>query len=201
MMAKRGLKLSAVHFFSYPYTSADAKNKVIELAKILTKYCNSLNLYIVPFTAIQEDIRAKCEESFTITIMRRFMMRICNMLAEKIGAGAVVTGESLGQVASQTMQGMRVTDEMAVYPVFRPLIGMDKEEIIAKAKAIGTFETSILPYDDCCTVFVPERPQTKPDPERTARQEVNMDVERLINDAVAGIERIYVKAGVSRGFL
>jgi len=193
MMAKRGLKLTAVHFFSYPYTSMDAKEKVKELAKILTNYCGSINLLIVPFTAIQEEINSKCDASFTITIMRRFMMRVCNAIAAKINAGAIVTGESLGQVASQTMQSMRVTEEVSALPVFRPLIGMDKDEIIAKAKAIGTFETSILPYDDCCTVFVPKYPQTRPDPSRTQYQERDIDIDKFVSDAVAGIERIYLK--------
>jgi thiamine biosynthesis protein ThiI len=194
MMAKRGLKLFAVHFHSFPYTSEAAKEKVVALTKILTRYVGSMELVVVPFTAIQEAIHLKCDASFMITIMRRVMMRIACRLAAARGAGAVVTGESLGQVASQTMQSMTVTTAVATLPVFRPVIGMDKDEIVERARAIGSFETSILPYADCCTVFLPPNPQTKPDQARTEFVESKLEnLEELIAAAIAAAESIRVK--------
>ncbi len=153
MMAKRGLRLVPVHFFSFPYTSELAKQKVLDLASILEDYCGELRVEVVPFTRIQEEIRANCPEDFFTLIMRRFMMRISDALAEKHGCKAIITGENLGQVASQTLEAMAVTEACSSYPVLRPLVGMDKEEIVRFARRIGTFETSVLPYEDCCTVY------------------------------------------------
>ncbi|MGM9526799.1 MAG: tRNA uracil 4-sulfurtransferase ThiI, partial [Oscillospiraceae bacterium] len=153
MIARRGIHLIPVHFFSFPYTSEQAKEKVLELARILTASCGRLTVEIVPFTHIQEEIRDKCPEEYFTLIMRRFMMRISERIADMNGCKALVTGENLGQVASQTMEALRVTEQPLSLPVLRPLIGMDKRDIIAIAEKIGTFETSILPYEDCCTVF------------------------------------------------
>ncbi len=162
MMAKRGVQLEMVHFFSYPYTSEEAKQKVLDLAKLLTPWCGRLKVHIVPFTAIQEELRRSCPEELFTILMRRFMMRIAQRVAFREGAGALITGESLGQVASQTMYAMRCTEAVCELPVFRPLIGMDKEEIIRIARKINTLETSNLPYEDCCTVFTPKHPRTRP---------------------------------------
>ena len=162
MIAKRGVRLVPVHFFSFPYTSEAAKEKVIELARLLTPYCGKMPLLVVPFTHIQEEIRDKCPEEYFTLIMRRFMMRIAEKIAEAQGAKAIVTGENLGQVASQTMEAMASTQAVLSLPVLQPLIGMDKEEIVRLARRIGTFETSILPYEDCCTVFTPRNPNTHP---------------------------------------
>ena len=155
MMAKRGLKIEAVHFHSYPYTSEQAKEKVVELARILTNYVDEIKLHIISFTKIQEQIHMNCDADYMITIMRRIMMRIAERLCLKNDLGAIITGESLGQVASQTMQSINVTNSVVSLPVFRPLIAFDKEDIMEIAKNIGTYDTSILPYDDCCTVFLP----------------------------------------------
>lgn len=166
MIGKRGVEIEAVHFYSYPYTSERAKEKVIELAKILASYCQKINLHIVPFTDIQLEINEKCPHEELTIIMRRAMMKIAEIIAKKTGALALVTGESVGQVASQTMQSLAVTNAVVSLPVFRPLIGMDKNEVIDIARKIGTFETSILPYEDCCTVFVAKHPTTKPKMEK-----------------------------------
>lgn len=192
-MAKRGLELDAVNFFSYPYTSERAKEKVISLAKILAQYTGPLRLHIVPFTDIQLAIRDNCPEEHLTLIMRRFMMKIAERVARKNGSGALITGESLGQVASQTLQALHVTNSVVDMPVFRPLIGMDKEEIVRTAREIDTFETSILPYEDCCTVFTPKHPTTKPKVERVIRSESVLDIESLIDEAVAGVETIVVR--------
>lgn len=162
MMAKRGVSLEMVHFFSPPYTSDAAKEKVLELAQLLTPWCGRLTVHIVPFTEIQEQIRMNCPEDHFTLIMRRFMMRLAQRVADEVRAKALVTGECLGQVASQTMEALRVSEDVAELPVLRPLIGMDKEEIIRISRKIGTFDTSILPYEDCCTVFTPRHPKTKP---------------------------------------
>ncbi|MBQ8830235.1 MAG: tRNA 4-thiouridine(8) synthase ThiI [Oscillospiraceae bacterium] len=190
MIAKRGISIIPVHFFSFPYTSEMAKQKVLDLAGILTKYCGKLMVEIVPFTHIQEEIREKCPEEYFTLIMRRFMMRISQRIAELNGAKALVTGENLGQVASQTMEAMAVTQECISLPVLQPLIGMDKEEIITVARKIGTFKTSILPYEDCCTVFTPRHPKTKPVVADVIEAESVLDIEGLVNEAVAGIERV-----------
>lgn len=188
-MIKRGVKLKAVHFHSFPYTSELAKQKVIDLAAILAKYGMEIELYIVPFTEVQEEIHKNCDNRFMITIMRRIMMRISEILARKSHCGAIITGESLGQVASQTMQSIYVTNSVVQMPVFRPLIGMDKEEIILTAKHIGTFETSILPYEDCCTVFLPENPVIKPVFEEVVEQEKKLDIETLVKNAIENTEK------------
>ncbi len=162
MIAKRGVELCCVHYHSFPYTSERAKEKVLELARILSEYCGKMRVYIVPFTEIQMQIHEKCPENFTTLIMRRYMMRIAEILARKDGAQALITGESIGQVASQTMEALGCTDEVVSMPVFRPCVGMDKSEIIERAEKIGTMETSSLPYEDCCTVFTPKHPATHP---------------------------------------
>ena len=190
MIAKRGVRLIPIHFFSFPYTSEAAKDKVIELARLLTEYCGRMTLEIVPFTHIQEEIRDKCPEEFFTLVMRRFMMRIAERIAEANGAKAIVTGENLGQVASQTMEAMASTQSVIHLPTLQPLVGMDKEEIVQLARRIGTFETSILPYEDCCTVFTPRHPRTRPKVSEVAEVEAALDVEALVNEALAGVERI-----------
>ena len=192
MIARRGVRLVPLHFFSFPYTSEAAKEKVIELARLLTAYCGKMPLLVVPFTHIQEQIRDKCPEEYFTLIMRRFMMRIAQKVAEDCGARAIVTGENLGQVASQTMEAMASTQAVLSLPVLQPLIGMDKEEIVRFARRIGTFETSILPYEDCCTVFTPRHPKTHPKVEEVALAESALDVDALVAEAFAGIERIQV---------
>ena len=192
MMAKRGLALDMVHFFSYPYTSPEAKDKVIELARLLTPWCGRLTVHVVPFTKIQEELRRSCPEELFTILMRRFMMRIACRVAYRVGAGALVTGESLGQVASQTMSAMRMTGAVCDLPILRPVVGMDKEEIVRIARKIGTFETSILPYEDCCTVFTPRHPRLRPLPGEIEAAEANLDIEALVDEAVKNIERIQV---------
>ena len=190
MMAKRGMTLRSVHFHSFPYTSMQAKQKVLDLAKIVKKY--TLHMTVVSFTEIQTAIHEKCPEEYMITIMRRFMMRIAEKLAQKHGAGAVITGESLGQVASQTLESITSTNSVATLPVFRPLIGFDKDEIIEIAQKIGTFETSILPYEDCCTIFLPKKPVTKPRLSAVLKVESALDVETLVNNALQNIEVVEI---------
>ena len=190
MIAKRGVRLIPVHFFSFPYTSQQAKDKVIELGRQLTAYCGRMTMEVVPFTHIQEEIRDKCPEEYFTLIMRRFMMRIAQHIAEANGAKAIVTGENLGQVASQTMEAMASTQAVTHLPVLQPLIGMDKEEIITIARKIGTFDTSILPYEDCCTVFTPRHPRTRPQVSEVEAAESALDVEALVQEAIQGIERI-----------
>ena len=162
MIAKRGVELCCVHYHSFPYTSERAREKVLELARLLSEYCGKMRVHVVPFTEIQMQIHAKCPENYTTLIMRRYMMRIAEIIARKDGAQALITGESIGQVASQTMEALGCTDAVVNMPVFRPAIGMDKSEIIERAQKIGTFETSSLPYEDCCTVFTPKHPATHP---------------------------------------
>lgn len=190
MMAKRGVALEMVHFFSYPYTSPEAKEKVLELARLLTPWTGRLVVHVVPFTQIQEELRRSCPEALFTLLMRRFMMRIAEKVAQRVGAEGLVTGESLGQVASQTMQAMAVTGRVCTLPVFRPVVGMDKEEIIRTARKIGTFETSILPYEDCCTVFTPRHPKTRPHLDEIEAAEAALDIDGLIQAAVEGIERV-----------
>lgn len=193
MMARRGVQLEMVHFVSPPYTSQQAQDKVLELARQLTAYCGRMLVHIVPFTEIQEEIRRNCPEEYFTLIMRRFMMRIAEAVAKKAGAKALVTGESLGQVASQTMMALGVTEDVTTMPVLRPLIGMDKVEIIRIARDIGTFDTSILPYEDCCTVFTPRHPATRPDLEAVRTAEAALDVEGLVAKALAGETWVRVK--------
>lgn len=190
MIAKRGVRLIPVHFFSFPYTSQQAKDKVIELGHQLTAYCGRMTMEVVPFTHIQEEIRDKCPEEYFTLIMRRFMMRIAQHIAEANGAKAIVTGENLGQVASQTMEAMASTQAVTHLPVLQPLIGMDKEEIITLARKIGTFDTSILPYEDCCTVFTPRHPRTRPQVSEVEAAESALDIDALVQGAIQGIERI-----------
>lgn len=190
LIARRGIHLIPVHFFSFPYTSEQAKEKVLELAKTLTEWCGRLTVEIVPFTHIQEEIREKCPEEYFTLLMRRFMMRISEKIAEQNGCKALVTGENLGQVASQTMEALRVTEECISLPVLRPLIGLDKADIVKYARAIGTFDTSILPYEDCCTVFTPRRPKTKPRVEDVLAVESALDVKSLVEEALRGVERV-----------
>lgn len=183
MMAKRGLELIGVHFHSFPFTSDRAKEKVVDLAKILAQYTGKLKLYIVPFTEIQTKIVELCPERQTILIIRRYMMRITERIAKIQNAKSLITGESLGQVASQTQESLTVTNDVVEMPVFRPLIGMDKVEIVDTAQDIGTFETSTLPYEDCCTVFVPKHPETKPKLDRIRESE--REIELLAEDLIA----------------
>ncbi len=192
MMAKRGMELEAVHFYSYPYTSERARDKVIALAKILSRYCYRIKLHIVPFTEIQLEINDKCPEDQLTILMRRAMMTISERIAKKNGAQALITGESLGQVASQTVQGLAVTNAAVEMPVFRPLIGMDKNEVIEIARKIDTFETSILPYEDCCTVFVAKHPKTRPKLDEILRLEEGLKLEELIEKAVQETEILLV---------
>ncbi len=193
MIAKRGVELECVHFFSYPYTSERAKEKVLELARLMTKYCGRMTVDIVGFTQIQEAIRDNCPEEYFTLIMRRFMMKISQRIAKEHGCKALVTGENLGQVASQTMEAMNVTGAVVDLPIFMPLIGMDKEEIVTIARKIGTMETSILPYEDCCTVFTPRHPKTKPVLSQVEAAEAKLDVEAHIEQAIANTEKISVK--------
>ena len=190
MMAKRGLELCSVHFFSYPYTSERAKEKVLELADIVTNYSGRMEVYVVPFTEIQEAIRDNCPEEMFTLIMRRFMMRIAQEVADRNGAKALVTGENLGQVASQTMEALGCTEAVTRLPVLRPLIGFDKEEIVRLSRRIGTFELSTLPYEDCCTVFTPRHPRTRPRLDAVEEAESALDIEGLVAEAMAGIERV-----------
>ena len=193
MLAKRGVEIECVHFFSYPYTSQLAKDKVLELARLVTKYCGRMTVNVVSFTQIQEAIRDNCPEEYFTLIMRRFMMEISQRIAKDDGCGALITGENLGQVASQTMQAMAVTGAVVDIPIFMPLVGMDKEEIITIARKIGTLETSILPYEDCCTVFTPKHPKTKPTLGQVQHAEKGLDREALIQEALASVEKITVK--------
>ena len=192
MISKRGVELCCVHYHSFPYTSERAKEKVLELARILSEYCGKMRVYVVPFTEIQMEIHEKCPENFTTLIMRRYMMRIAEILARKDGAQALITGESIGQVASQTMEALGCTDEVVNMPIFRPCVGMDKSEIIERAEQIGTMETSALPYEDCCTVFTPKHPATHPRKELVRRAEEKLDSEALIAAAVEGTEIVEV---------
>ncbi len=195
MIAKRGVQLELLHFASPPYTSQQAREKVLQLAQELTVWCGRLTVHVVPFTEIQEEIRRKCPEDHFTLIMRRFMMRLGDALAHELACKAIVTGESLGQVASQTIQALVVSDDVATLPVLRPLIGMDKEEIVRIARHVGTFDTSILPYEDCCTVFTPRHPKTKPDLEQVREYEAALDIDGLCGKALAGREmiRLYPK--------
>ena len=193
MIAKRGVEIECIHFFSYPYTSELAKEKVLELAHIMTKFCGRMTVDIVGFTEIQEAIRDHCREEYFTIIMRRFMMRIAEAIGRDHGAKCLVTGENLGQVASQTMDAMAVTGAVVHMPIFHPLIGMDKEEIVAVARRIGTLDTSILPYEDCCTVFTPKHPKTKPVLAQVEAEEQKLDVEGLIARAIANTEKTQIR--------
>ncbi len=191
-MAKRGLRLNAIHFASPPYTSARAEMKVKTLLSKVARYSGSINLAIVPFTEIQDEIAKNCPEDYFTLIMRRMMMRISEKIANSTGSLALITGESLGQVASQTLPALVTTDNVTNIPVLRPLIGMDKEEIISISRKIDAFETSILPYEDCCTVFTPKHPKTRPTVELCEKAEQGLDIERLIETAIAETQYTYI---------
>ena len=193
MIAKRGVEIECVHFFSYPYTSQLAKDKVLELARLVTRYSGRMTVNIVSFTEIQEAIRDNCPEEYFTLLMRRFMMEIAQRLAKHDGCGALITGENLGQVASQTMEAMTVTGAVVDIPIFMPLVGMDKEEIVSISRKIGTFDTSILPYEDCCTVFTPKHPKTKPTIGQLINAEASLDRQAMIDKAVETVERIQVR--------
>ena len=194
MIAKRGVELEAVHFHSHPYTSDRAKEKVIDLAREMAQYCGKIRLHIVPFTQIQLDIIEKCPENYLTVIMRRIMMRIAEKVSNSTGSAALITGESIGQVASQTMESLVCTDNAVNIPVFRPLIGMDKEEIVTISKKIGTYETSILPYEDCCTIFVPKHPKTKPQLNEIIEAEKALEnIEEMIDQAISEEEILVIK--------
>ncbi len=195
MLAKRGVKIEAVHFESFPYTSERAKEKVLELASIMTSYTGSMRVHVISLTKIQETIAKECDEDYFTLLLRRFMMECAQRVAEKNDCKALITGESVGQVASQTIQAIGVTDSIARLPVFRPCIGMDKEEIVEIARKIDTFETSILPYEDCCTVFTPRHPKTKPELEKVLVEERKLDFEALVEDAMLTEEIITVNCG------
>ena len=191
MIAKRGMSLDCVHFHSYPYTNMQAKEKVIDLAKVLSEYACGMNLHVIKVTHIQEEIHKKCNGEYMVTLLRRFMMRIAEKIAESCGAQCIITGESLGQVASQTIEGM--TSSNAVIerlPVLRPLCGFDKNEIIERSKDIGTYDISILPYEDCCTVFLPKHPVTRPKMEDVLSEEAKLDVQALVSEALSTLELI-----------
>ncbi len=191
LMSKRGMPLHAIHFHSFPYTSQLAKDKVITLAKIISEYTGNITLHIVPFTKIQEEIHKNCKPEFMITLMRRIMMRIAEIIAKENNLKAIITGESLAQVASQTIESITVTNSVINdLPVLRPLIAMDKEDIIEISKKINTYKTSILPYEDCCTVFLPEHPLIKPKLEKVLKEEERLDIKNLIDNALKQVEII-----------
>ena len=194
MMAKRGVRLDAVHFESFPYTSERAREKVLELAQIVSEYSGDIFVHVVSLTHIQEELVKACEEDYFTLLLRRYMMTIAERIAKEKGCMALITGESLGQVASQTMQALGVTDAAVSLPVFRPCIGMDKEEIVTVARKIGTFETSIQPYEDCCTVFTPKHPRTKPELEKVLAQENKLDFAALVEEALGTAYTVHIKA-------
>jgi len=193
MVAKRGAVIEALHFESFPYTSERAKEKVLELARLVTEYTGKMNVHVISLTKIQEELKKSINEEYFTLLLRRSMMRLAERVAKKHHCEALVTGESLGQVASQTMQALGVTDSVVDMPVFRPCIGMDKEEIITIARKINTFETSILPYEDCCTVFTPKHPKTRPALEKVIAEEKKLDMAALEDEAFAAIEDIVIK--------
>ena len=193
LIAKRGVQLNCIHYHSFPFTSEQAKQKVVDLARLLSAYAGPIRMYVVPFTEIQQELYQKCPESQLTILMRRYMMRIANRVARRAHCQALITGESIGQVASQTMDGLCCTNAVCDMPVFRPLIGFDKTEIMEVAERIGTYETSILPYEDCCTIFTPKHPQTKPRVEQLEESETLIDGEELIRRAMEGIEIINIQ--------
>ena len=194
MMAKRGVKLEALYFESMPYTSEQARGKVLDLAAEVARWAGSMTVHVISLTHIQEELVKACDEEYFTLLLRRYMMELANRVAAEKGCEALITGESLGQVASQTMQALNVTNAMARYPVFRPVIGMDKEEIVQIARRIGTFETSILPFEDCCTVFTPRHPKTRPVPEKVEAEERKLPFDALCDEAYATLQTFYIKA-------
>ena len=185
MMAKRGLEIEALHFDSFPYTSDRAREKVMDLAQLMCEFCSKIHVHVISLTHIQEEIRDKCEEDYFTLLLRIFMMRLAERCAREYKCGALITGESLGQVASQTLAAIGVTDSVVNIPVFRPCIGLDKNEIVIQARHYGTFDTSILPYEDCCTVFTPRHPKTQPKIEAVMAELSKLDYEALIDEAYA----------------
>ena len=194
MMAKRGVRLEAVYFESMPYTSEQARQKVLDLAALVARWSGSIMVHVISLTHIQEELVRNCEEEYFTLLLRRYMMQLANMVAEKQGCQALITGESLGQVASQTMHALNVTNALAKYPVFRPVIGMDKEEIVQLARHVGTFETSILPFEDCCTVFTPRHPKTRPQLDKVVEEEKKLPFQALCNEAFETAQSFYIKA-------
>ena len=192
-MAKRGVQIEGLHFESMPYTSDRAREKVVSLAQKMTEYCGDIRLHVVSVTHIQEELMRRCEQDYFTLLLRRFMMRLANLVAARNHCLALITGESLGQVASQTIQALGVTNALAEYPVFRPCIGMDKEEIITVARKIDTFDLSVLPYEDCCTVFTPRHPRTRPEMAKVEAQEEKVDVLSLQEEALSTLYTIDVK--------
>ena len=192
MIAKRGVTIDATYFHAPPYTSERAKQKVVDLAKLVARYSGPIRLHVVNFTEIQLAIYEKCPHEELTIIMRRYMMRIAEQIANETECLGLITGESIGQVASQTMHSLAVTNEVCTMPVFRPLIGFDKQEIVDISEKIGTYETSVLPYEDCCTVFTPKHPKTKPKLRDVEQIESALDIDALVEEAYAGIERIKV---------
>lgn len=193
MMAKRGVEIEALHFESFPYTSERAREKVLELARLLSDYTSGIKVHIISLTHIQEELKNNCEEDYFTLLLRRYMMHLAERVAKQYNCKALITGESLAQVASQTMQAIAVTDAAVNMPVFRPAIGLDKEEIIKIAREIGTFETSILPFEDCCTVFTPRHPRTKPDIEKVLVQENKLDFKTLADEAFDSMYTVEIK--------
>lgn len=194
MMAKRGVKVEALHFESFPYTSERAREKVLDLASILAEYAGEVRVHIVSLTHIQEELVKNCEEDYFTLLLRRFMMKIAERVAAYKGCSVLITGESLAQVASQTMQALCVTDAAVDIPVFRPCIGMDKEEIVTISRKMGAFETSILPYEDCCTVFTPRHPKTKPDMEKVLAEAAKVDFDALADEAFESLYTVNIEA-------
>ena len=193
MMAKRGVKIEAVHFESFPYTSERALQKVLDLAKIVSDYSGEIYVHIISLTHIQEELVKHCNEEYFTLLLRRYMVALANRVAARYNCGALITGESVGQVASQTMQAIGVTDAVAEIPVFRPCIGMDKEEIVQISRKIGAFETSILPYEDCCTVFTPKHPKTKPELDKVIAEENKLPFDELCEEAFATMKTVKVQ--------
>ncbi len=193
LVAKRGVEIEAVHYHSYPFTSDRAKEKVMDLARILSKYCRRIKLHSVNLLNIQKTINEICPASEMTILSRRFMMRIAEKIAKDKGCGALITGESIGQVASQTLESLNVTNSTVSLPVFRPLIAMDKVDIVKISKEINTYETSILPYEDCCTVFLPDKPVTRPKLEKIEESEKLLDINKLVDDAIENLETIVLR--------
>lgn len=194
MMAKRGVRLEAIHFESFPYTSERARQKVLDLAAIVAGWVGDINVHIVSLTHIQEELAKNCTEDYFTLLLRRYMMTIADRVARQRGCGALITGESLGQVASQTMQAIGVTDAVTTIPVLRPCIGLDKEEIIRISRRVGTFETSILPFEDCCTVFTPRHPKTRPELEKVIAEEQKVDFDALVEEALGTLNTVHIRA-------
>ena len=192
MMAKRGVKIEALHFESFPYTSERAREKVLELASILGEYAGEIKVHIISLTHIQEELVKACQEDYFTLLLRRYMMTLAERVAKQYECSALITGESLGQVASQTMQALGVTDAAVNLPVFRPCIGMDKEEIITISRKMGAFETSILPFEDCCTVFTPKHPKTKPELEKVLIEEQKVDFAALCDEAYESLYTVTI---------